>query len=340
MPLITAWNTPPAHVGHHLVQAVIARDRRHRFEAEIALRQRRQDAGQHAARIELRGGFARALEQFVQLLFHLVEPAPRQPARRQVALEVELRQFGRELRVLQRIEHLQREVRRTVIPVDQEDLLFGADAPNAGFDLLGLDHAFEGAHVVEDRAHEAAIFLVVAGTGDFDFGHVGFPANRVAQDSRQVVAPRWSAAPSRESKRGCPNQAGDFAQFDAQEIEARHRRPGRNCRRHSCPASRTKLPPANSRRHSCPAGRTKQPPAFLSGWPDETAAGIPVRLAGRNCRRHSCPAGRTKLPAAVSSGCGSIGPRAFNRDHRAPKARAALLPRSQSRQAPAHSIAE
>jgi hypothetical protein len=47
---------------------------------------------------------------------------------------------------------------------------------------------------------------------------------------------------------------------------------------------------------------------------------------GRNSRRQSCPAGRTRLPAAISSGWRSVGPRAFNHDHRAPKARAEILP--------------
>jgi hypothetical protein len=35
--------------------------------------------------------------------------------------------------------------------------------------------------------------------------------------------------------------------------------------------------------------RTKLPAAILSGYPDEIAAGNPVRVPGRNCRRQSCP---------------------------------------------------
>jgi hypothetical protein len=61
-------------------------------------------------------------------------------------------------------------------------------------------------------------------------------------------------------------------------------------------------PGRNSRRQSCPASRTRLPAADSSGQPDKIAGGYFVRPGGQDCRRLFRSARRTGLPAAVSFG--------------------------------------
>jgi hypothetical protein len=114
--------------------------------------------------------------------------------------------------------------------------------------------------------------------------------------------------------------------------------------------SRPWLSPVHSRKRRQSRGSlAPPPPAILSGQPDRIAGGDFVRLAGQDCRRLLRPAGRTGLPAATSSGWpDKIAGGYFVRVRRTPvlqspprsaEGASRPSPRSQSRRAPAHSVA-
>ena len=64
-----------------------------------------------------------------------------------VGLELELPELGREVGVVEPLEHLERRRHGPPGPVDEEHLLLGADAPDAGLEPALGQHALERAEV-------------------------------------------------------------------------------------------------------------------------------------------------------------------------------------------------
>ncbi len=90
----------------------------------------------------------------VELCLQTRKTLARQFKRIEVRFEIEECQLGREVVWLQLIQHRFSHTRRTPLLIDQEHLLFGADAGDPGFDQAAIDHAFQCAEVLEEVARE------------------------------------------------------------------------------------------------------------------------------------------------------------------------------------------
>jgi len=129
-----------------------------------------EDAGQQGARIQGRRGVADARQRVAQRLLHLREAVGAEHEGVEVALEVEPRHLGRDARVLEAVEDFERAGRGVPCVVDEHEFLLGADAADAGLDRAGVDHALEGAEVVEEPAHEPRVLSRASGS-DFPYAH-------------------------------------------------------------------------------------------------------------------------------------------------------------------------
>ena len=61
----------------------------------------------------------------------------------EVELEIEARELGREVGVVDLLQYLGGDGGRPPQPIDQKELLFGADPPHAGFEPIVLEHLLE-----------------------------------------------------------------------------------------------------------------------------------------------------------------------------------------------------
>ena len=137
----------------------------------MLLAERRQDAAEQHADAELGGLHAHLLDALLELLVHARQAAPAELLRREVELEVELPELGREALGGERLEQRQRGLDRAQPAVDQEHLLLGPDAPHAALDLTSLEHDLERAHVLEQGAHEAAHLALADAVLDLVLAH-------------------------------------------------------------------------------------------------------------------------------------------------------------------------
>jgi hypothetical protein len=151
-----------AHGGQDLVELEVALGRHHAVEPEVAGPHRGQDAHEHDLHAELAGRGPGLADQVVELSVHLGQAVAAEHLRVAVGLELELAELGGVVRVgLELVEERQHPAGRGPLLVEQEQLLLGADAPDAGLEPLLGDHAVERAQVGEDRAGELALALRV-----------------------------------------------------------------------------------------------------------------------------------------------------------------------------------
>ena len=142
--------------AEHLVQLGVARMGRHVVEREVLFRQRGQDARQHDVSAQVLGRSASRRDAGLELFLHRQERAGGESPRRQVGLDVEGRELGREELGVQLGQHLGRHASGSPALVHQEELLLGADPLDAGLDHPGVDHPLQGLHVVQEGAREVA----------------------------------------------------------------------------------------------------------------------------------------------------------------------------------------
>ena len=166
-PLDRELERAAAQLVHRLVERHVARARGHVVEPEVGLPHRRQDPHQHGVHAKLVGGLAGLVDQLVQLLLHPRQPVAAERLRVRIGLDLELAELGREVGILQLLEHRQHAARRGPSAVEQEHLLLRADPPDPGLEPALLEHALHRAQVGEDRGHELAALLAV-GSGAID----------------------------------------------------------------------------------------------------------------------------------------------------------------------------
>src|SRR6185312_5343294 len=116
----------------------------------------------HLARRE-----TRAFDEVIELFVHRAEAVTAEELRVAVHLELKLTELGRVVRVAaQAVEHTEHTTCRAPGFVDQEQLLLGTDATNAGLEHARREHVLECADVVEQRVHELALLLAFEATVD------------------------------------------------------------------------------------------------------------------------------------------------------------------------------
>jgi hypothetical protein len=147
---------PSAQLPEGLVEDTIARQGREVLPNEVGLPKRRQDARQHDLGSQLPGRPAHCAEAAGQVRLHSGEGVSGEGQALEVELEVEEPELGREGRIVEGLEQLERDGTGTGRFVDQEELLLAADPPLSGFDRPALEHGFQGGQVAEERLHEAA----------------------------------------------------------------------------------------------------------------------------------------------------------------------------------------
>ena len=137
----------------------------------MGLLERGQDAAEHDVGPLGPGRLAGELDEADELALHLGKGAPREGARGQVRLEVELGELGGELRVVEAREDLGGQADRSLGAVDEEELLLRADTAHAGLDTTFLAEPLERLDVVQERAHEQAQLVVALRIGDVVLAH-------------------------------------------------------------------------------------------------------------------------------------------------------------------------
>jgi hypothetical protein len=135
---------------HGVIEGEVARSRRHVLEVEIGLLQGRQDAAEHHLGPDHLGRLAGAVDELVELLLHAAECVALQSDRIQVALHVEPAQLGREMGVVDVLEHLEGQRRRSAVGVDEKHLLLGAYAGDLGLEDAVIEHLLEGTQIGEE----------------------------------------------------------------------------------------------------------------------------------------------------------------------------------------------
>ena len=68
----------------------------------------------------------------------------------EIELEVESREFGREMGIVDRFQDLGGNRRRTPELINQKKFLLGPDASHAGLESLLFEHLFECPHVLQE----------------------------------------------------------------------------------------------------------------------------------------------------------------------------------------------
>ena len=131
----------------------------HVRQTEVGLADGRQDPGQQHVDAALVGDGSHPGEELVQLRLHGAEAVATEALRIEVELEVEGTELGREVRVVDGVEDLERDRRRLPAAVDEEHLLLGADAPHAVLDAALGEHALEGVHVAQQGVGELPAVL-------------------------------------------------------------------------------------------------------------------------------------------------------------------------------------
>jgi hypothetical protein len=94
---------------------------------------------------------------FVEFGFHQAQAIARELVWRQIGLEVEEAEFVGEPGVVDVFQDLKRLVRRLVRAVDDEHLLLGAHAADAGFDQPTFEHQLERLDLSKQGFHELLI---------------------------------------------------------------------------------------------------------------------------------------------------------------------------------------
>ncbi len=145
-----------AQPAHRLVEGEVARLGRHVLEREVRDVERLQDAGHDDVGAELVGGLAALGEQVDQLLLHALQAVAAEQQGIGVELEVEAGELGRVVLVADLLDHLHRDRRRTEAAIDEEELLLGADPPDAGLDGAVLQHQVERLQIAQELPGEGA----------------------------------------------------------------------------------------------------------------------------------------------------------------------------------------
>ena len=154
----------------------VARLRGHVVERQIGLVEGRQDAGQEDLGAELPGPPPGDGHDVVELRLEAAQGVGAEDDRIEIGLEVEPGELGGEPRVVDRCEDLERQGRRTVAAVDQEELLLGADAGGAGLEHALGEHLLQRPQVAQDLAHEGPQLFRRALLLDLRLAH-GSPGN-------------------------------------------------------------------------------------------------------------------------------------------------------------------
>ena len=144
---------------HRIVERVVPRVGRHVDELEVGLLEGRQDPGQdHVAAAFLRG-FPGLPEQLAELPLHVTKTGVAEYVRIEIELEVEARELGGEMGIVNRFQDLGGDRRRTPELINQEQFLFGADSPDTGLESLLFEHLLEGPHVFQEVPEKDPDFL-------------------------------------------------------------------------------------------------------------------------------------------------------------------------------------
>ncbi len=141
---------------HRGVQRQIPRSLGHVHQIEIRLLESGEDSGHQNVGPELPRRSPGEREHLLDLPLHVAQTTPTELHRLEVELEIESSEFGRETRVVERLDHRLGDAGGAPGVIDQEELLLRADPSAVESELPILDHDLEGAKVGEKMLHEGA----------------------------------------------------------------------------------------------------------------------------------------------------------------------------------------
>ena len=176
------------------------------------------------------------VEQLVELGVHAGEAVAAELLGVEVELEVERADLGRVRVAGERGEHRQRSGRRLPRGVDEEHLLLGADAPDAGLEAVVSEHHLQRLQVAQ---HPADRRLPIGSGGRRLLAHSARPTRR---DSR-------GAWPATAASRGPSDDPTSRRGWGCRPTRSR----GRRATTHRCPRWRPRR--WRTRRTACAAGR-------------------------------------------------------------------------------------
>ncbi len=133
---------------HRIVESVVARVGRHVDEFEVGLLKGGKDTGQDHVAAAFLCGFPGFSEQLAELPLHVAHTSA-EHVRIEIELEVEPRELGGEVGIVQDLQNLGGDRRRTPKMINQEKFLLGADASDTGLESLLFEHLFEGPYVLQ-----------------------------------------------------------------------------------------------------------------------------------------------------------------------------------------------
>ena len=177
----------PAGREDLLVEQLVARVGRQRVAVEQLLGERREDPDDHHVRVGLRGLLLGVVEVAPDRLLELGEHRPLELARRDVDLDVELRELGLEVVVGDQLEHVRVGQRRVAGLLGQVELDLQADRAPVGIEARLREHPREDVQAQLDLVAVAlAVLAAEGGIGDFIAHGAPFPGGACSVSATEI----------------------------------------------------------------------------------------------------------------------------------------------------------
>ncbi len=149
-----------AKLAQGVIEQAIARVGRLIVQPEVRTLKRRQDAGEDDLSVAVIGGRAGEVDEAGELALHAAQAVAAKHHRIDAALQVEQAKLVTPQRLVHRRQDLARQRRRATGRVDDEQLLFGADAADALLKGALVEHLLHGADIAQQVAHELTTRLI------------------------------------------------------------------------------------------------------------------------------------------------------------------------------------
>ena len=160
------------------VERLVAGQRRHVVHVHVRSPKGGEDAGHHQIGADLRCRRPCLGYQRAQLVFHPVQAVPLERNGIEVDLEVEERELGREVGIVDALQEVEGRGVRMSRLIRQEQLLLGSDAADIGFEQSLIQPVLQGIEVVRQPLVEVPELPSLQPFADIMLPHVSSPQSR------------------------------------------------------------------------------------------------------------------------------------------------------------------